>query len=512
MKKILKFLSGRIFITGLMIFLQVVWFGVFFWKLTAYSVWIDLAFTLLSVVIILYIIHSDDVAGFKIGWIILILLLPVAGGVLYLLFGGHLPARRMKRRLAQQHEKMMPQLAPDAAAAGTLHDADKRTSSCSRYIEKASGYPVCTDTQVKYYPCGEVMFEDMLCALEQAEHFIFLEYFIIHPGKMWNRMEEILRRKAAQGVDVRLICDDMGSLFLLPDDFAKNLESVGVKTLMFNPFVPVLSLAMNNRDHRKILVIDGHTAFNGGINLSDEYINEISVHGYWKDTGVRLRGEAVWNFTAMFLEFWHAYRAESVGESIDSFRPHAFYPEAFHGEGWVQPFSDSPIDGEAVSAGVYSDILAQAKDYAYIYTPYLIIDDVLQASICAAAKRGVDVRIITPGIPDKKIVYRLTHSYYEPLLRAGVRIFEYAPGFLHAKSCLADDIIGVIGTINMDYRSLYLHFECGSYFYRSPVLNDLKADMLDTLSKGREVTLADCRRHFWSRLLDAVLRIAAPLC
>lgn len=512
MKKILKFLSGRVFIVGLLLFLQIVWLVFSFWKLTAYSAWIDLAFTLLSVLIILYIINSDDIAGFKIGWIILILLLPVSGGLLYVLFGGHLPARRMKIKLAQQHEKMHAELPADENAVKSLHDADVRTSSCSRYIEKWSGYPVCTNTDVKYYPCGEVMFEDMLRALESAQHFIFLEYFIIHPGKMWNQIEAILKKKAAQGVDVRLIYDDMGSLFLVPDDFVKNLESSGIKTLRFNPFVPVLSLAMNNRDHRKILVVDGHTAFNGGINLADEYINEISVHGYWKDTGVRHRGDAVWNFTAMFLEFWHAYRPESAEEPIDLFRPHTYHPEPFEGKGWVQPFSDSPIDGEAVSASVYADILAQAKNYVYIYTPYLIIDDVLQSAICAAAKRGVDVRIVTPGKPDKKIVYRMTQSYYEPLLRAGVRIFEYEPGFIHAKSYLADDIMGVIGTINMDYRSLYLHFECGSYFYRSPVLDELKADVMDTLSKCREVTIADCQRHFWSRLLDAVLRIAAPLC
>lgn len=512
MKRLLKFLCGRIFITGLLILLQVIWLGVFFWKLAAYSAWLNAAFTVLSLLIVLHILYHDDVAGFKIGWIILILQLPVMGGLLYLLFGGRLPARRMRRRLEAQHAKTMPALTQDKAALEALRGNDARAAARSRYITGASGYPVCTDSDVKYYPLGEEMYADMLRALESAEHFIFLEYFIIQPGKMWDGIAEILKRKAAQGVDVRLICDDMGSLFLLPQGFARELERSGIKTLMFNPFVPVLSLAMNNRDHRKIMDVDGHTVFTGGINLSDEYINAVEVHGHWKDTGVCVTGEAAWNFTAMFLELWHACRPESADEPLDAFRPHVYHPAPFAGEGWVQPFSDSPLDGEAVSAGVYIDILAQSKDYVYIFTPYLIIDDVMQAALCAAAKRGVDVRIVTPGVPDKKLVYRLTRSYYAPLLRAGVRIYEYAPGFIHAKSYLSDDVMGVVGTINMDYRSLYLHFECGTYLYRTPALQALKTDVLDTLARSREVSLADCRRHFWSRMLDAVLRIAAPLC
>ena len=512
MKKLLKFLCGRIFITGLLLLLQAVWLGVFFWKLAAYSVWLNAAFTLLSLLIVLHILYHDDVSGFKIGWIILILQLPVMGGLLYLLFGGKLPAHRMRRRLAAQHAETAAALGQDEAVFGALRGDDARAAARSRYITATGGYPVCMDSDVKYYPLGEEMYADMLRALESAEHFIFLEYFIIQPGKMWDGIAEILKRKAAQGVDVRLICDDMGSLFLLPQGFAREMERSGVKTLMFNPFIPVLSLAMNNRDHRKIMDVDGHTVFTGGVNLSDEYINAVELHGHWKDTGVRVTGEAAWNFTAMFLEFWHAYRPESANEPLDAVRPHAYHPAPFAGEGWVQPFSDSPLDGEAVSAGVYIDILAQARDYVYIFTPYLIIDDVMQAALCAAAKRGVDVRIVTPGVPDKKVVYRLTRSYYAPLLRAGVRIYEYTPGFIHAKSYLSDDTTGVVGTINMDYRSLYLHFECGTYLYRTPALQALKADVMDTLAKSREISPADCRRHFWSRMLDAVLRIAAPLC
>ena len=268
---------------------------------------------------------------------------------------------------------------------------------------------------------------------------------------------------------------------------------------------------MNNRDHRKILVVDGHTAFNGGINLSDEYINETHPHGHWKDTGVRVHGPAAWNLTAMFLSMWHAFRKEDALEDVRRFFPQTFHPQPFSGEGFVQPFGDSPLDGEALAENVYIDILSQAKRYVYIFTPYLIIDDIMKTALCSAAKRGVDVRIVTPGVPDKKIVYRLTRSHYMPLLKAGVRIFEYAPGFIHAKSYVADDETAVIGTINMDYRSLYLHFECGTYLYRCPAVMDLKADALDTLAKSREVQLSRIHHTAVGALLDAVLRLVAPL-
>lgn len=368
------------------------------------------------------------------------------------------------------------------------------------------------DSDVKYYPLGEEMYADMLRALESAEHFIFLEYFIIQPGKMWDGIAEILKRKAAQGVDVRLICDDMGSLFLLPQGFAREMERSGVKTLMFNPFIPVLSLAMNNRDHRKIMDVDGHTVFTGGVNLSDEYINAVELHGHWKDTGVRVTGEAAWNFTAMFLEFWHAYRPESANEPLDAFRPHAYHPRAVCGRGMGAAVQRFASGRRAVSAGVYIDILAQARDYVYIFTPYLIIDDVMQAALCAAAKRGVDVRIVTPACRTKKSYTALRAPITRRCCAQACASTNIRRGFIHAKSYLSDDTTGVVGTINMDYRSLYLHFECGTYLYRTPALQALKADVMDTLAKSREISPADCRRHFWSRMLDAVLRIAAPLC
>uniref|UniRef100_UPI004028CA53 cardiolipin synthase n=1 Tax=Gemmiger formicilis TaxID=745368 RepID=UPI004028CA53 len=513
LRRVLNLVFSRIVVTGVLLLLQAFWlFALFYW-LADYAKWFGGVGVAMSIIMCLALIRQDStVPEFKISWMILFAVMPVQGGILYLLWGNKRPALGLRHRLERAEDAMAPARKDDPDAAAALQRQDPRAALTARYLHDYGPMPVCGGTAAKYYPDGQSMFADMLPALQGAQHSIYVESFIIGMGEMWGQIHEILRRKAAAGLDVRVIYDDAGCLSLLPHNYAEMMRADGIRAFSFNRCVPVLNLVMNNRDHRKIMDVDGHTVFTGGVNLSDEYINAVELHGHWKDTGVRVTGEAAWNFTAMFLEFWHAYRPESVNEPLDAFRPHAYHPAPFAGEGWVQPFSDSPLDGEAVSAGVYIDILAQARDYVYIFTPYLIIDDVMQAALCAAAKRGVDVRIVTPGVPDKKVVYRLTRSYYAPLLRAGVRIYEYTPGFIHAKSYLSDDTTGVVGTINMDYRSLYLHFECGTYLYRTPALQALKADVMDTLAKSREISPADCRRHFWSRMLDAVLRIAAPLC
>lgn len=513
LRRVLNLVFSRLVVTAVLLVLQVVWLFALFYRLADYARWFNAAGLTLSIIMCLALIRQDStVPEFKISWMILFAVMPVQGGLLYLLWGNKRPALGLRRRQERAEQAMADTRREDPAAVARLRAADPRAALTARYLHDYAPAPLYGGTAVRYYPDGQTMLADMLPALQSAERSIFVESFIIGMGEMWGQIHEILRRKAAAGLDVRVIYDDAGCLSLLPHNYAELLRAEGIRAFSFNRCVPVLNLVMNNRDHRKIMDVDGHTVFTGGVNLSDEYINAVELHGHWKDTGVRVTGEAAWNFTAMFLEFWHAYRPESANEPLDAFRPHAYHPAPFAGEGWVQPFSDSPLDGEAVSAGVYIDILAQARDYVYIFTPYLIIDDVMQAALCAAAKRGVDVRIVTPGVPDKKVVYRLTRSYYAPLLRAGVRIYEYTPGFIHAKSYLSDDTTGVVGTINMDYRSLYLHFECGTYLYRTPALQALKADVMDTLAKSREISPADCRRHFWSRMLDAVLRIAAPLC
>ena len=508
MKKLFKFLSGRVFISALLLLIQIGWLGLFWVKLTDYAAWIGTALSVLSLIVILFLVKSDINSTYKMAWIILIMALPVFGVLLYLGLGGKHTAKNIKEKIRTAEEKIAPSLKQDPKILKAVTQKDPRTAGLSNYIA-AYGYPVKDNTVTTYYPLGEDMYRDMLEELKGAEHYIFMEYFIIKPGKMWAEILESLKAKAVAGVVVRLIYDDVGCLFMLPMGFAKEMESYGIKCLAFNRFIPILSVVMNNRDHRKIMVIDGHTAFNGGINLADENINEIEVFGHWKDTGVKLHGEGVWNFTAMFLELWQAFRP--TDEDLEQFKPQAHHKESFESDGYVQGFSDSPLDDENISVNIYMDILAQAKDYVYIFTPYLIIDEGMNQALRMAVKRGVDVRIVTPGIPDKKLVYRLTRSYYEPLLKAEVRIYEYTPGFIHAKSYVADDIMGLVGTINMDYRSLYLHFECGTFIYGASTLAALKQDALDTFEKSREVTLADCKTGFFHNLFDAVLRLFAPL-
>ena len=327
---------------------------------------------------------------------------------------------------------------------------------------------------------------------------------------MWSPILQVLARKAKQGVRVRMMFDDMGCFLTLPADYAKTLESMGIEAAVFNPFVPVASAVQNNRDHRKIASIDGKIAFTGGINLADEYINAIKKHGHWKDSAIRLEGDAAWSLTVIFLQLWELTR--KTGEDFMQYYPWADAPCTVENDGFVQPYADSPMDDENVAEHVYLQMIETAKDYLYITTPYLIVDDNIVSALILAAKSGVDVRVVTPGHWDKKLVHITTRSYYRELVAGGVKVYEYAPGFIHSKTFVADDKFATVGTVNLDFRSLYLHFECGTYLYRTPALQALKTDVLDTLARSREVSLADCRRHFWSRMLAAVLRIAAPLC
>ena len=508
--KFLKFISSRFFITALLIVLQVWWMVALFTDVVGHSELFSSLFQIFSIIVVLYIISKVDVPGYKIGWIILILVFPLFGGLLFLLLGENRPAKYLRQRLeagGANHEQNMVQ---NADTLDALRERSPRIACCASYISKYGRYPVVDGSSVKYHPLGEDQFADMLTELQKAEKFIFLEYFILEEGEMWNTIFDILAEKAAQGVDVRLIYDDFGCLIHIPANYSRKLEKRGVKCLVFNPFIPILSGVMNNRDHRKIMVIDGKTAFTGGINLSDEYINRRVRFGKWKDSGVMVKGEAVWSFTVMFLELWNAFNPDDADFSV--FRSTERLPET---RGFVQPFSDSPLDGETVSSNVYLDILAQAKDYVYIFTPYLAISDEMSIALMGAAKRGVDVRMVLPGIPDKKLAYQLSRSYYEPLLLAGVRIYEYTPGFIHAKSYVSDDELAVVGTINMDYRSLYLHFECGVAMYGVPAVDELRRDAEETFAVSHEVHAGEQHKSKFGALLgaflDSILRLFAPL-
>ena len=356
------------------------------------------------------------------------------------------------------------------------------------------------------------MFPVLVRELEQAEHYIYIEYFIINDGVMWRTILDILERKTTEGVDVRLIYDGFGCLTTLPYHYERFLREKGIQCQVFNPFRPLLNIVQNNRDHRKICVIDGKTGFTGGINLADEYINQKRRFGHWKDTAVILKGEAVWNMTVMFLHMWNVIANSSEPIDHELHLPHHFHPDSFESDGYVQPYSDTPLDGEIVGENVYLNIINRARKYVYICTPYLIIDNEMMTALCLAAKSGVDVRIMTPGIPDKKMVFLLTQSYYEQLLEAGVHIYEYQPGFLHAKSFVCDDEIAVVGTINLDYRSLYHHFENGVWFYKNKVIQDILSDFQETLNYCDPISIDFCRnRNIVIRAFQSILRLFAPL-
>ena len=494
---------NRATVTVALVLLQIGWLLWAFFSLTAGKVWVNAGLNVLSLFITLYLVRKDENSDYKIIWLVLIGLMPLLGGALYLAFGNKAPAKRMRQRMQAVERQHTADLAQQPGQTEALDPASR---GLCRYIADYGPYPAWKDTTAKYYPCGEEMYPDLLADLERAERFIFLEFFIVRTGRMWGGVEDILVRKAAEGVDVRLIYDDFGSLLGLPSDFVVRMERAHIRCIPFNPVVPLVSLVMNHRDHRKIVVIDGNIAYTGGVNLADEYINAEHRFGYWKDAAIRLEGAAVWNFTVMFLNSWNAFRPQETDYA--PFAPTKL-PET--SDGIVQPYADSPLDEEPLAETVYLNILNQAQQYIYIYTPYLAVGEEMLDALKNAAKRGVDVRLVLPGIPDKKLVFRLSRSYYVPLLRAGVRIYEFTPGFLHSKCYVSDDHLAVVGSINMDYRSLFLHFECGALLYNNSQVIALRDDVLATLPRCREVSLSDCRTSLVGTLLDSVLRLLSPL-
>ena len=508
MKKILRFITQRVVITALLIVLQALLLFGFIWKLDNYFVYFYAGSVLLSLLITLGIINSKSNPAYKIAWLIPILLFPVFGGLVYLLFGSDRTGRYLRKKL-QGIGTEMDNVIGEAYRRSGAEQLPPDAANQSRYISHCAYCPPYQNTTTEYLPLGEVKFERMVEELKKAKHYIFLEYFIIQEGKMWNTILDILRQKAAEGVDVRVIYDDMGCIMILPTGYDRTLEQMGIKCRIFNPFVPILSSRFNTRDHRKICVIDGNVGFTGGINLADEYINAYEKHGHWKDTSILLKGEAVFNLTVMFLSMWD-YLDGTTGKTDYS----RYYPTVWdeNAKGYVQPFADNPLDDEAVGETVYLNLINKAKRYVYITTPYLILSSEMLTALTSAAKCGVDVRIITPHIPDKWYVHAVSRSHYQPLIEAGVKIYEYTPGFIHAKTFVVDDDYAVVGTINLDYRSLYLHFECAVWMYQTPSVAQVRDDFFKTQQISQEITLEECRSlSFPRRLGRSVLRVFAPL-
>ena len=412
--------------------------------------------------------------------------------------------------MKNQNIKMKSYLMQDPNVLDRLEKESEYAKNQALYMINYSNCPIYENTYNEYLTPGEVKFEKLVEELKKAKHFIFLEYFIIEEGIMWNTILEILKEKAKEGVDVRVIYDDVGCVMKLPYKYGDKLEKYGIKCRVFNPFIPIFTNRLNNRDHRKIAVIDGYVGFMGGINLADEYINAFEKYGHWKDAAILLKGEAVFNLTVMFLTMW-----DFINNSDDDYlkyRPENFTNEKYLSKGYVQPFDDSPLVNEPIGETVYLNLINKAKKYIYINTPYLIIDNEMATALKIAAKSGVDVRIVTPHIPDKWFVHAVTRSYYQSFIKDNIKIYEYTPGFMHSKTFVVDDEYAVVGSINLDFRSLYLHFECGAWLYKTDSVLKVKEDFLDTLELCQQISLQDCENVKWPvKFGRLILRMFSPL-
>ncbi len=460
-----------------------------------------------TVFMVLYLLNSSMDPTAKITWLVVVMLLPVFGALLFLYTQKNIGHRALRDHYAQLNKETEKSLTQNPETEKALRQSDPGAAALARYVGRSGCYPVYDHTSVTYFPLGEDKFKEMLIQLEKAEKFIFLEYFIVNEGEMWGKILEILVQKAKEGVDVRMLYDGTCELSTLPHDYPKRLQKLGIKCKMFAPIKPFVSTHYNYRDHRKILVIDGKVAFNGGINLADEYINTYEKYGHWKDTAVMVEGEAARSFTRMFLHMWFLDEKE---KDFDRFLNVPVTPQT--AKGFVIPYGDCPLDKDKVGEQVYMDMLNRAQNYIYIMTPYLILDGELENTLKYAAERGVDVRIILPGIPDKYIPFALALTHYKSLLESGVKIYEYTPGFVHAKVFVCDDREAVVGTINLDYRSLYHHFECATYMWGTDCIPQILNDFILTQEKCREMTVNMLSSEpLKRRVLGFIAKAAAPL-
>ncbi len=510
-KGLLRFLFSRFFLIVMLLILEIlILIGLHLWFTDKLPILLDLQW-IFTFIVVLYLFNNSMDSSAKLTWMLLIALLPVPGAIMLSISQTNIGHRMQNSLVRAQIDETAGILKQPRNVMDEISRDGSGTDSLCRYLNKTGCFPIYDRTKVTYFPLGENKFDAMLKELEKAEKFIFMEYFIIEEGYMWGRILDILMRKAREGVEVRVMYDGMCEISTLPDDYWKLLEKHGIRAKAFSPIIPVVSTHYNYRDHRKILVIDGRVAFNGGVNLADEYINRKERFGHWKDTAVMLEGDAVKSFTLMFLQMWYVGEKDPDYSSwLDSSADIPQTPQ--ESAGCVMPYCDSPLDAYKAGEAVYKDILDRAASYVHIMTPYLILDGELETALRFAAQRGVDVKLIIPGIPDKMLAYALAKRHFRSLHDAGVKIYEYAPGFVHAKVFVSDDIKAVVGTINLDYRSLYHHFECATYMYKTDCIRDIEEDFQNTLTKCRVVTDEMIRKEKIStRLLGYVMKAIAPL-
>jgi len=492
----------------LLIIMQIVILVMLYHKFAEYVAGINAVMQIFAVIMVIYLYNCEMDLNSKLTWMMLICLFPVPGAIFFNFTRTDFGSRRLKRAVTHSMESTRDLIKQDPEIVKKLDEDGGRIDNLYNFIAITGDFPVYENSDVVYFPTGREFFEKVLGDLESAEKYIFIEYFIISEGYMWGRVLDILERKAKQGVDVRVMYDGMCELVLLPPDYPERMKKLGIKCREFSKIYPFLSTYYNYRDHRKILVVDGKVAYTGGINFSDEYINLTSRFGVWKDTAIRVSGDAVESFVLMFLQLWNiAYQNPSF-EEVELFEKKKI-PGA---EGFVLPFADSPLDKYRVGETVFIDTLARADEYVHIMTPYLIIDDTMKNSLFFAASRGVDVMLILPGIPDKKIAYSIAKSYYKELITMGVKIYEYTPGFVHAKVMVSDDVKAMVGSINLDYRSLYHHFECAAYMYKTAAIKDIEKDFQETLKESRRVTFDTIKdeKPFY-KIAGKLFKFLAPL-
>lgn len=489
------------------IFLAYRWFAEFIPQVNG-------VFTLFELLMIIYLFNCDYNSDVKLTWLIVIMIFPLFGSLFLLYTRFDVGHRAIKHQIEGIIENTRDSLPQNQQILDQLKKENAESATLVHYVGRTGCYPVYDNTEVTYLPLGEYKLEELLRQLEQAKHFIFLEYFIVEEGIMWGKVLEILARKAKEGVEIRMLYDGSCEFTTLPHDYPKRLHKLGIQCKMFAPLTPFVSTVYNYRDHRKILVIDGHTAFTGGINLADEYINVKEKYGHWKDASIMLKGEAAKSFTLMFLQMWNY---DTKGEDYQKFLQcnHADVlrkGKTFAERGYVLPYADSPMDKDKVGERIYMDILNQATEYVHIMSPYLILDEEMETALQFAAERGIDVKIILPGVPDKKGPNALAKTYYKPLLNSGVKLYEYTRGFVHSKVFVSDDKKAVVGTINLDYRSFYHHFECAAYMYDVECISDVERDFQETLEQCSEVSFETIKREKWSvKLKGSLLKALAPL-
>ena len=485
--------------------------------LNIFAISFYILFQIIATITAIRVIATNQNPSYKIAWISLILAIPFLGVVFYSIWGSARNPSRIKRRVPILKKLPISDYSGSRDVSHKLAAEYPFQAQTSRFLSN-SGFPLYADTKTTYYNLGDTFFPALLEAIRNAQHYIFLEFFIISKGRMWDTLYKALAERADAGVEVRVLYDDLGSMTTLDKSFPRQYARENLKIAVFNPVKPLLgNFHINYRNHQKICVIDGRIGFTGGVNIADEYINLVDAFGHWKDSGLRLEGPGVRSMTVMFLQMWNYGQRNVQKDQLDHLRKYfpgdAAFADTKEAKGFVQPLCDGPLDAEnRPMEYVYMQMINSARRYIYITTPYLVLDNEMSTALCIAAKSGVDVRIMTPGIPDKKSVFALTRSFYGRLLSAGVRIFEYEPGFIHAKNVVSDDECALVGTVNMDFRSFYMHYENAVWTCGTPVVQDLRQDFVKTQQVCREITYEAWRnRPRWYKIIQSILNIFAPM-